>query len=172
MRELFTVEENIRMDEVIFRKATLKDGRNLSKLKHDVWISTYSGIYPREKLDDYDADKNESIFRSFVERNDIDIFMAEKNGEAIGLMTVGKPYKLYDEYDQEVALLYIRKDFQRQGIGRQFLTIAKDEVRQKGFDRFVLSVNGQNENAIAFYEAMGGLTVCNEGGQRRIVFQV
>ena len=160
------------MKDVIFRKATIADCRGLSELKRDVWLTTYSGIYPQERLDGYDVDKNESIFRSFVERPDIELFMAEKNGEAIGLMTVGKPYKLSDEYDQEVALLYIKKDFQRQGIGRAFLEIASKEVQRKGFDRFVLSVNEQNENAIAFYEAMGGKTVCQDGGQRRIVFLV
>jgi len=160
------------MKDIIYRKARLEDCRDLSELKRDVWITTYSGIYPREKLDGYDVDKNESIFRSFVERPDIELFLAENNGEAIGLMTVGIPYKLYDEYDQEVALLYIRKDFQRQGIGRGFLEIAKDEVRRKGFDRFVLSVNEQNENAIAFYEAMGGTIVCQDGSQRRMVFLV
>ena len=160
------------MKDVIFRKATIEDCRALSELKRDVWITTYSGIYPQEKLDGYDVDKNESIFRSFVERPDIDLYLAENNGNPIGLMTIGKPYKLYNEYDQEVALLYIRKDFQRMGIGRKFLEIAKAEVRRKGFDRFVLSVNEQNKNAIAFYEAMGGTTVCQDGGQRRIVFPV
>lgn len=156
--------------QVIFRKATFDDCRNLSKLKRDVWLTTYTGIYPQEKLDGYDVDKNESIFRSFVERQDIELFLAESNGETIGLMTVGRPYKLYEEYEQEVALLYIRKDFQRQGIGRKFLEIARDEVRQKGFDRFVLAVNDRNENAIAFYLAMGGTIVCQDGGQKRIVF--
>ena len=160
------------MKDVIFRKATIEDCRALSELKRDVWITTYSGIYPQEKLDGYDVDKNESIFRSFVERPDIDLYLAENNGNPIGLMTIGKPYKLYNEYDQEVALLYIRKDFQRMGIGRKFLEIAKAEVRRKGFDRFVLSVNEQNKNAIAYYEAMGGTTVCQDGGQRRIVFPV
>ena len=160
------------MKDVIFRKATVEDCRALSELKRDVWSTTYSGIYPQEKLDGYDVDKNEGIFRSFVERPDIELYLAENNGKPIGLMTVGKSYKLYNEYNQEVALLYIRKDFQRMGIGRKFLEIAKAEVRGKGFDRFVLSVNEQNENAIAFYEAMGGTTVCHDGGQRRIVFPV
>lgn len=160
------------MKDVIFRKATIEDCRNLSELKREVWITTYSGIYPQEKLGGYDVEKNESIFRSFVERPDIELYLAENNGEAIGLMTVGKPYKLYNEYDQEVALLYIRKDFQRMGIGRKFLEIAKNEVRRKGFDRFVLSVNEQNANAIAFYEATGGTTVFHDGGQRRMVFLV
>ena len=57
----------MRLKDVILRKATIADCRNLSELKRDVWITTYSGIYPQEKLDGYDVDKNESIFQSFVE---------------------------------------------------------------------------------------------------------
>ena len=160
------------MKDVIFRKATVEDCRALSELKRDVWSTTYSGIYPQEKLDGYDVDKNEGIFRSFVEKPDIELYLAENNGKPIGLMTVGKPYKLYNEYNQEVALLYIRKDFQRMGIGRQFLEIAKDEVRRKGFDRFVLSVNEQNENAIAFYKKMGGIEIAEDQNQKRFCFSV
>lgn len=74
----------------------------------------YSGIYPQEKLDGYDVEKNESIFRSFVERPDIELYLAENNGEAIGLMTVGKPYKLYNEYDQEVE--YYRDVYKKGGL--------------------------------------------------------
>lgn len=82
------------MKDVIFRKATVEDCRALSELKRDVWSTTYSGIYPQEKLDGYDVDKNEGIFRSFVERPNIELYLAENNGKPIGLMTVGKPYKL------------------------------------------------------------------------------
>ena len=39
------------MKDVIFRKATVEDCRALSELKRDVWSTTYSGIYPQEKLD-------------------------------------------------------------------------------------------------------------------------
>lgn len=38
------------MKDVIFRKATIEDCRNLSELKREVWITTYSGIYPQERL--------------------------------------------------------------------------------------------------------------------------
>ena len=159
------------MEEIIYRKATVDDCRELSILKRDVWNSTYQGIYPREKLEGYDIDKNEQIFKSIVENPEIELYVAQVNGHLIGLMTCGKPYKLYDEFNQEVALLYIRKDFQRKGIGRHFIEIAKDETRKKGFDDFILAVNSKNENAIAFYLAMGGKVTREDEGQKLFLFK-
>ena len=157
---------------IFFRKADVRDCPALSELKRAVWNTTYQGIYPQEKLDGYDVKKNEEIFRGIVANPEIELYVAETVTEIVGFMTVGKPYKLYEEYDQEVGLLYIRKDYQRKGLGRRFIDIAKEEVAAKGFDRFVLSVNAQNAGAIAFYEAVGGKIVCDDGGQKRIEFAV
>ena len=159
-------------DTVSFRKATEDDCLALSELKKTVWNSTYQGIYPQERLDGYDVKKNEEIFHGIVENPEIELYVAEVAGEIVGFMTVGKPYKLYEEYDQEVGLLYIRKDYQRRGIGRRFIDIAKVEVKAKGFDSFVLSVNSQNAGAIAFYTAMGGEIVLDDGGQKRFLFKL
>ncbi len=159
-------------DGIVFRKAVTQDCLALSELKRAVWNTTYAGIYPQEKLDGYDVKKNEEIFRGIVKNPEIELYVAEDEGAIVGFMTVGKPYKLYKEYDQEVGLLYIRKDYQRKGLGRRFIEIAKEETVAKGFDRFVLSVNAQNAGAIAFYKAMGGEIVCDDGGQKRIVFAV
>lgn len=158
--------------KVSFRKATAEDCLALSELKKAVWNTTYKGIYPQERLDGYDVKKNEEIFRGIVANPEIEIYVAEDADEIVGFMTVGKPYKLYEEYDQEVGLLYIRKDYQRKGIGRRFIDIAKAEVEAKGFDRFILSVNAQNAGAIAFYTAMGGEIVLDDGGQKRIMHKI
>ena len=159
------------MEEIIYRKATIEDCRELSILKREVWNSTYQGIYPREKLEGYDIDKNEQIFKSIVENPEIELYVAQADGQLIGFMTCGKPYKLYDEFNQEVALLYIKKAFQRKGIGRHFIEIAKDETRKKGFDDFILAVNSKNENAIAFYLAMGGKVIREDEGQKLFLFK-
>ena len=159
-------------DGIVFRKAVTQDCLALSELKKAVWNTTYAGIYPQEKLDGYDVKKNEEIFCEIVKNPEIELYVAEDEGAIVGFMTVGKPYKLYEEYDHEVGLLYIRKDYQRKGLGRRFIEIAKEETVAKGFDRFVLSVNAQNAGAIAFYKAMGGEIVCDDGGQKRIIFTV
>ncbi len=122
------------MEEIIYRKAVAEDCHELSILKRDVWNTTYQGIYPQEKLDNYDVQKNEEILKGIVLNPEIDLYVAQKQKKLLGFMTCGKPYRLFNEYNQEVALLYILKEFQRRGIGRHFIELAKEETRKKGFD--------------------------------------
>ena len=134
------------MEEIIYRKAVAEDCHELSILKRDVWNTTYQGIYPQEKLDNYDVQKNEEILKGIVLNPEIDLYVAQKQKKLLGFMTCGKPYRLFNE--------------------------SKEETRKKGFDEFILSVNSKNENAIAFYLAMGGIIICDDGGQKRFLFKV
>ena len=97
--------------------------------------------------------------------------MAEVDGKIVGLMTCGNLYKPVEGFCQEVGLLYILKDYQRMGIGRRFLTAA-EIVRRNGHDRFLVSVNSRNQNAIRFYERMGGLEIPGDETQKRFCFDV
>jgi len=51
---------------VIIRNAVISDCYNLSVLKRDVWVTTYQGIYPKEKLEGYDIEKNKKIFENMM----------------------------------------------------------------------------------------------------------
>ena len=155
---------------IIIRQAIITDCYALSVLKREVWRTTYQGIYSKEKLEGYDVDKNKGIFENIISNPDIELYVAECNKELVGLMTVGKPFKLFDQYEQEVGLLYIRKDYQRNGLGKEFLNIAKRDVLSKGYSHFVISVNEKNDNAIEFYLAMGGSIVFEGNGQKRFLF--
>ena len=44
------------------RLAVLDDARRLSEVKIACWNTTYRGIYPDDKLDNYDFDKNTEKF--------------------------------------------------------------------------------------------------------------
>ena len=85
-------------------------------------------------------------------------------------MTCGKPYKPFRHYEQEVGLLYILKEYQKQGIGKGFFEIARKQVKEAGYKEFMVGVNSQNVNAIQFYLAMGGEIVLAEEKQFRIAF--
>ena len=54
------------------RLATIDDCNELSNLKHDVWVSTYRGIYPDEKLDNFDYEKNAKTVRKIIENPEIE----------------------------------------------------------------------------------------------------
>ena len=166
---IIRVKSLIGKETILYRKAELKDCQELARLKGKVWRTTYRGIYSDEALDNYDIEKNAKIFEQICENPDIEFFVAQGNGEIVGLMTCGKPYKPIKDYKQEVGLLYILKEYQKKGIGTGFIKLAKKIVEEKGFDRFVISVNKKNENAISFYKKMGGLLLSEDNNQKHFV---
>ncbi len=157
---------------ISYREACLADCYVLAVLKGKVWNTTYQGIYPQEKLTGYDVEKNKRIFESIVENPEISLYVATDGDEIVGFMTCGKPYKPFREYGQEIGLLYILKEYQRQGIGRAFFHIAKRLVAERGYKEFFLSVNRKNYEAQKFYLAMNGERLCEEGEQVRIGYKI
>lgn len=158
------------MTNIAYRKATTEDCYSIAELKGIVWNTTYKGIYPNEKLSGYDINKNEQILQNIVNNPEIEIYVATDFGKIVGFMTCGKPYKPFRHYEQEVGLLYILKEYQKQGIGKGFFELARKQVKEAGYKEFMVAVNSQNENAIQFYLAMGGKIVSSEEKQLRIEF--
>ena len=160
------------MNTFTYRKALLEDCLDLAILKGQVWNTTYKGIYPDEKLSGYDIAKNESIFRNIVCNPDIELFVALDNQKIVGLMTCGKPYRPFMDFQQEIGLLYILKEYQRQGIGKTFFELVKKQVKANGYTEFFLSVNSRNYDAQKFYEAMGGVTIYQDDVSIKYSYQV
>lgn len=160
------------MCNIAYRKATIEDCYSIAELKGIVWNTTYKGIYPDEKLMNYDVSKNEQIIRNIVDNPEIEIYVATTDDKIVGFMTCGKPYKPFMHYEQEVGLLYILREYQKQGIGKCFFEIARKQVKETGCNEFVVAVNSQNTNAIQFYLAMGGKIVLAEEKQLRIGFNL
>lgn len=157
------------MSNIVYRKATAEDCYSIAELKGIVWNTTYKGIYSDETLIGYDVKKNEQIMRNIVNNSEIEIYVATDD-KIVGFMTCGKPYKPFKHYEQEVGLLYILKEYQKQGIGKGFFEIARKQVKEAGYNEFMVAVNSQNVNAIQFYMAMGGKIVLSEEKQLRIEF--
>ena len=170
--QFFKDLRKLKEEKIIYRKAELRDCHKLAELKGQVWKTTYRGIYTDEALDNYDVEKNTQIFEQICNNPDIELYLAESENEPVGLMTCGKPYKPIEGFFQEIGLLYIHKNFQCKGIGKNLIQLAKEQVRKNGFDRFVISVNRQNENAIAFYKKMGGIEIAEDQNQKRFCFSV
>lgn len=160
------------MNTITYRKAVLEDCLDLAILKGQVWNTTYKGIYSEEKLSGYDIAKNESIFQNIVNNPDIELFVALDNQKIVGLMTCGKPYRPFMDFQQEIALLYILKEYQRQGIGKSFFDIAKKQVAENGHTRFFLAVNSRNFAAQKFYKAMDGVIIYQDDMSIKYSFQV
>ena len=109
--------------EYSIRKATKNDVKNLAILKQKVWDETYRGIYSDDIIDNFDYEKSEESFQSLINNKDISFYVVESNEELVGYMDVGIPIRKFDNYEQEIGLLYLRKDFQKIGIGKELFVL-------------------------------------------------
>lgn len=80
-------------------------------------------------------------------------------------MPCGKPYKPFQDFHQEIGMLYVLKEYQRQGIGKTFFDIARKQVAQNGHSKFCAAVNKKNYEAQKIYRAMGGNLISADKSQ-------
>ncbi len=144
------------MSKIKIRKAEYTDCMKLSKLKKEVWETTYRGLFPDEKIDNYDYEKNEEKFKGFIDNPNQELYVATSENEPIGFIEFGEPNIPFMDFKQEIGLLYIRKDFQQQGIGKQLFSIAMEYIKGTGADKFFLICLKYNFETRKFYEKMGG----------------
>ena len=140
----------------IIRLANKNDCQELSNLKHIVWEETYRGIYSDNKIDNFDYEKNKEKFLNMILNQNIELYVVEVNGKLIGYMDCGRPYRPYKNYEQEIGLLYLLKEYQRKGIGKKLFNIAYNRIKENGYNEFFICCNKYN-SAKEFYKKMGGI---------------
>ena len=141
----------------IIRLACDNDCLELSKLKHTVWSENYCGIYSDEKIDNFDFEKNRLKFLNIISNPNVNLYVVEDNKKIVGYMSCGMPYRPYKDYKQEIGLLYLLKEYQKKGIGKELFNIAYNEIKENGYNDFFISCNKYNINAQEFYKKMGGI---------------
>ena len=142
--------------EYKIRKTTKNDVEELSRLKQIMWMQTYRGIYSDDVIDNFDYEKHKNKFLKLIDNPDINFYVVESDNKLIGYMTYGLPTRPFRDYEQEIGLLYLLKEYQRNGIGRELFNIAFNGIKEKGYKEFFISCNKYNINAQAFYKKMGG----------------
>lgn len=141
------------------RLATLEDCKALSIIKQKMWDETYRGIYIDEIIDHFNYEETEETFAKIINNKDISLYVVEIEDSIAAFMSVGKPLYKFKNYEQEIGLLYIRKAFQKKGIGKALFNLAKQEIKDNGYNCFIVSCNKYNYNAKGFYEKLGGKVI-------------
>jgi len=143
------------MIELKIRRATIKDTRNLSVLKKQVFISTYA-------LDGINQDfsnhinselSEEKIENDLKDKNRI-ILLAEKNGFLIGCAEVfiNSICKETGDSSPELNVLYVFEHAKGIGVGYSLISEAEQILKEMNFPGLWLTVYHKNFNAIKFYE--------------------
>jgi len=141
------------------RSATPDDAATMAAVHIDAWRTAYRGLVPDSFLSALDHGHRTERFRTFLDSGSGETYIVERNGRAIGHLTVGPCRD--DDLDErsvgEIWGIYLLPAHWRQGIGTQVCRRAEEMLNARGFGRIVLWVFEGNERARRFYEAMGYL---------------
>ena len=142
-----------------FVPAKTSDAVVISALRQEIWGTTYRGIYPNAVIDDFDYDWHQQRDLKKTSDPSFTVYLIKYGEKNIG-------YFIFQHADSGVWLhsLYVLREYQHKGIGKQAFSILTDYCREKEISRFSCNCNPHNENAMRFYQRMGGVVTKTDTG--------
>ncbi|MCE7742178.1 MAG: GNAT family N-acetyltransferase [Candidatus Heimdallarchaeota archaeon] len=150
--------------KIAIRQARYSDIEGIAYVGYNSWITTYTGIFPDELIQQRSPEKriphireNWRGFEEDSEENPTRNFLVAENnmGKIVGYVNGGEIFHKEQNYDCEMYAFYILQEYQGQGIGtRLFYQMLKflKTFEHKSMIIWVLKENP----ACLFYEKMGG----------------
>ena len=146
------------MENISIRRMEIGDSEAVVDVLIDSWRTAYKGIVSDECLESLDRE-------SLIERRKKqykDYIVAVIDGRVAGYCWYIDNNSFSEEVpgtDCEIVALYVRPELERQGIGREMLLFAADELRKLGRKKMVIRCLKDNVRGRRFYEKMGGVPV-------------
>ena len=145
---------------VRLREATAMDARQIAEVHVEAWQATYPGLLPDSYLANLSSASQAERWREAIARSksaDTLVATVEEVG-IVGFVNWGKARGKDVALPGEIYAIYVSPDWQDQGIGRDLLKAAFEELAAAGANGAFLWVLSTNP-ARFFYEAMGGMAV-------------
>lgn len=143
------------------REARLEDAEAITKVHIDSWRTTYKGIVPDEFLAKMDYEKRLKDRRERMSKPDPDkgIFVAEdEQGKVVGFAHCGRLRDGDPAYDGELYAIYLYKENQCQGHGKDLLKAVARWLKDHGYKSMLVWVLDENPSK-HFYIAQGAQTL-------------
>lgn len=132
------------------RKAMKADARKMGACHYYCWQETYRGLVSDTYLNNMDKYKNMDRFEKLFDIIGEHQYVAEEQKQIIGFFDILKSNGEYAPF--EVGALYLRKEYQGKGYGREIFDFIKKKTESSPFCLWCLSSNP----ACGFYLHMGG----------------
>jgi GNAT superfamily N-acetyltransferase len=136
------------------RRATAEDGRAIAEIQVGTWRAAYPHIFPREVLDALSVEEREPLWRRWAEDPDTAVFVAEREGEAVGFASVGAARDEDARAAGELYAIYVAPAAWGSGAGRALMAAAVAWLSER-FSEAILWVATDNPRARRFYEKGG-----------------
>ena len=141
------------MSDFIIRKIELKDAGGLCKICSEEMGYECAPALVKSKIEKLDS-KREAVF------------VAEEESQLLGFIHVERYEVLYFESMANILGLAVKKDFQKQGLGKALLLSAENWAQENGIYLMRLNSGINRTDAHGFYEHLGYVS---EKEQKRFV---
>jgi L-amino acid N-acyltransferase YncA len=139
------------------RVAAVQDAGAIARVHVESWRTTYAGIVPEAYLASLDVGQRAAAWREWLGL-DVDVFVAEVDGEVVGFVGGGAIREPVEGFDGELFAIYLLREAQRRGIGMALLRRLAESFRERGFGSMVAWVLEDNSSG-GFYSRSGGVRV-------------
>lgn len=137
----------------------------LAQTRRTVWEETYRGIYPDEKIDGYNAGRYALRDKKLIESSEHQYYLFMDGNCCAGYFSFGAPnYGPYKDFRLCLNNLYIRREYQGMGLGKQAFACIQTYCADQGIGKFYCGCNVHNIPARKFYLHMGGIPGAESSG--------
>lgn len=143
---------------MLIRKALPTDAKGIARVHVDSWRTTYKHIFPEDYLQSLTYESREDLWKSVIPNGYV--YIAENHdGEIVGFSSGGKERTGdYPGYDGELYAIYILKEYQGKGIGRQLVKPLVEQLTNDGMNSMTVLVLEANP-AKQFYQSLGAIEI-------------
>lgn len=142
---------------LVLRRAAPHDAEAIARVRIDGWRTSYRGLIPAAYLDGMQVDASTALWEKILTAgpNPASVFVATHGDEVVGFAAGNKLAEPRYGLNAELTAVYLRREFQRVGLGRRLIAAVVDAQRPLGATGMIVWLIAANKPARAFYEALG-----------------
>ncbi|MBE9917542.1 GNAT family N-acetyltransferase [Paenibacillus donghaensis] len=145
------------MSKWTIREAETKDIHGLAHVHLNSWLTTYRGIVPDTYLDNMKLESRIELWTRVLDPSNksMTFVLENRSGEIAGFINGGASREKGFDIEAEVYSLYLLKEAQGKGYGRELMNRMIGYFREQGYRSMLVWVLEDNP-ALQFYQKMGG----------------
>ena len=145
------------------RRADPQDAREISAVHRTAWVASYAGLIPHKPLVQMIERRRENWWRRAT-RGPSTVLVLEVAGKIAGYATIGANRIRALKQQGEIYELYLLPEYQGIGLGSYLFRECRAILKALNMTGLVVWCLEENDNAVTFYRAMGGMDVA-EGNE-------
>ena len=138
----------------VVRKITIDDAEDICKICSQEMGYECAPALVKSKIEKLDL-KREAVFVAEVETSKGQEFFHRAESQLVGFIHVERYEVLYFESMANILGLAVKKDFQKQGLGKALLLAAENWAQENGIHPMRLNSGINRTDAHGFYEHLG-----------------